>query len=542
MFPVRPVVVLSLTLALFSHATGQFAAQVDSSGRAADDADFKAGRNYFGLLGQVSRPGVYEIPMPFPYLVDVVRQAGGLTDAASGHLWIVRRGPVGYQSFYATHLETQLQPGDVVVANRKPQVLVIPERESAPEPAPGSIVKTKDEPKSPAFVQLSFVNLVERPVVVKMKRQDATVAGVVARLGQTLEVIDTVRLIPSEESRGAASDPQKLLASGSVLIFDSAVIQAERIPPLPPVRTDATTIKQNRVPPPHARPGEKPAKKKVVYDGGEIRQTTESVSPQVPSDSAQESRLTAGRETVTVSEAEPERTPVFTPAAALNSLAEKNQTETKSARIPSTKISTTTPAPAGDPFAQPQIDTAADSPILRNRDGSSIGWLTIFLTTFLVLAGWQVLQMIWSLAHQKRTLQMAAGPAAQIPQSIEEPFDELINDELPVAEEPVRFPQSLQFYGHPTGSTKLRIDAAHQTPRPHFHSGLPATAGNQSAGQTTADTVSDRSSNQTESNQTDRPVEPSQAPESPSNPARSTGSQAGLLDRVLSTVHGATPE
>ena len=120
MFPGRPVVVLSLALALFSHTTGQLAAQVDSAGRAADDTDFKAGRNYFGLLGQVSSPGVYEMPMPFPYLVDVVSQAGGLTDAASGHLWIVRRGPIDYQAFYATDLETQLQPGDVVVANRKP--------------------------------------------------------------------------------------------------------------------------------------------------------------------------------------------------------------------------------------------------------------------------------------------------------------------------------------------------------------------------------------------------------------------------------------
>src|SRR5688572_26776041 len=75
------------------------------------------GKFYFGIMGQVARPGVYELPAPEPQLLELIRQAGGLTQQATNQLRIVRQGHAGLGAAYDPSLNYRLAPGDIVVAD-----------------------------------------------------------------------------------------------------------------------------------------------------------------------------------------------------------------------------------------------------------------------------------------------------------------------------------------------------------------------------------------------------------------------------------------
>ncbi len=76
-------------------------------------------RKPIAVMGQVTRPGVYEVPSATPQLVDVIWQAGGLTTNASGNIHIVRNGRADQQTFYSPCLKYTLLPGDLVVVDAR---------------------------------------------------------------------------------------------------------------------------------------------------------------------------------------------------------------------------------------------------------------------------------------------------------------------------------------------------------------------------------------------------------------------------------------
>ena len=118
-----------------------------------------------------------------------------------------------------------------------------------------------------------------------------------------------------------------------------------------------------------------------------------------------------------------------------------------------------------------------------------------------------------------------------VPQGEGRVLDALINNEPPFTEETFQLPLTLEFYGRPTGPIKIRIDAAHQPSGPHFP---PDNAGDESRGRTSvvpmpeADENSESPSAVAAGNQPTEQVHPN------------ADYKFGLLDRVLSTVHGAS--
>src|ERR1700733_10429699 len=77
-----------------------------------------ASRGYFGILGEVTCPGVYELPGDCTF-GQLLRRAGGVTRDATGNTRVFRGGRVAQQLFVASSDAVALSPGDLIVIERR---------------------------------------------------------------------------------------------------------------------------------------------------------------------------------------------------------------------------------------------------------------------------------------------------------------------------------------------------------------------------------------------------------------------------------------
>ncbi len=213
------------------------AAMVISNGPTVDSSTNPIGSAtyYYGVMGEVARPGVYPDASRSVRLGDVLRACGGPTTGATMEVALVRNGRLSRHSIGPSSLDARLSAGDVIVVQgSQPPQGITPGRARVSASARRSTKQA--EPKAAVTiaqpeVQLAFVNLIDRPVILKMSAGSATPRHIVKSLGQPAAIIPTIKIV--EASRGNVVDyaePDRNLASGSVLVFDRELIQRSRIP------------------------------------------------------------------------------------------------------------------------------------------------------------------------------------------------------------------------------------------------------------------------------------------------------------------------
>jgi hypothetical protein len=168
---------------------------------------------YAGILGEIAKPGVYRLEANGLSLQNVIRRAGGLTDEASGTIRIVRQDRIVESFFFNPQANIALLAGDLlVIESKRTQAAVSKLYETDPrlramyaQPSSGDRV---DKPSSGSGVQVAFVNVLERPVIVKLKYENARVGHVVQMLDQPIELAQAVRVIGPDRllSQNAATD------------------------------------------------------------------------------------------------------------------------------------------------------------------------------------------------------------------------------------------------------------------------------------------------------------------------------------------------
>ncbi len=198
-----------------------------------------SGETYVGILGEIAKPGVYRVEGPFLTLKSVVRRAGGLTDEASGSIRVIRQDRIVERTFFTTQSDSPLLAGDLlVVESKRTQAAIVRMYDSPPQLRPqyekeaAIAVRGSD----PTGVQVAFVNVLDRPVIVKIKHEHAQLSRVVQMLAQPVELAESVRVIGPERllSQGAATQPvQASLSDGSVLIFPRNAVNRNKLPTLP---------------------------------------------------------------------------------------------------------------------------------------------------------------------------------------------------------------------------------------------------------------------------------------------------------------------
>lgn len=195
---------------------------------------------YAGILGEIAKPGVYRLEANGLSLQNVIRRAGGLTDEASGTIRIVRQDRIVESFFFNPQANIALLAGDLlVIESKRTQAAVSKLYETDPRLramyAQSSAGDRVDKP-SGAGVQVAFVNVLERPVIVKLKYENARVGHVVQMLDQPIELAQAVRVIGPDRLLSQNAAPQPIdasLADGTVLVFPRNSINRSKLPSLP---------------------------------------------------------------------------------------------------------------------------------------------------------------------------------------------------------------------------------------------------------------------------------------------------------------------
>lgn len=200
------------------------------------------GKFHFGIMGQVARPGVYELAQPEVQILELIRHAGGLTRQATNQLRIVRQGNARQQAYYDPSLSFVLIPGDIVVADG-PLAPHAAYRLSK-LPAASSEIHTADFVElalgndEPEPVPVALMGVLDRPVILPVPPTHANVPAVVRYLGQDAGLAARVKVLPVGP-RGADSETGNGTASPfvlpCVLYFNPRQILAHSLPKFPDV-------------------------------------------------------------------------------------------------------------------------------------------------------------------------------------------------------------------------------------------------------------------------------------------------------------------
>lgn len=183
---------------------------------------------FLGVMGEVARPGVYAAQTGST-LAQLLKGAGGVTDAANQTVRVFRGGRLAQQMFLSAREPPVLFAGDLVVVESRPDIRP-PSRAGD-----GNRRTLKTAPSSE--VQIAFLNIIDRPVVVKMLAGQATVTRIVEFLRQPEQIVSLVRVLPlsfaDRRAHRSDSGPNDLLSSGTVLVFPRRSVRLATLPALP---------------------------------------------------------------------------------------------------------------------------------------------------------------------------------------------------------------------------------------------------------------------------------------------------------------------
>lgn len=475
---------------------------------------------YVGLLGQIVRPGVYEIERRGTLLADLLQDIGGLAKDASGQFRVIRNGRPGQTTSYSGAAQFELMAGDLIIADAQPSQ--VGQR------------ATSGKTTSDDAVQIGFVNLVDRPVVLKLRNERASVYEILATLGQDQNLASQIKIVaPSSQRFHGQPRSDAKLVSETVLIFpQNSVKKSAALESLPePFKlkrdadTPAPSRDANQPYPPRGNLSpdmtQSPRSKPSVgtwTDSTPLPQTAQPVSrpsvettpeiaevPPPPAEEIAASKRASGvRGTPRRIAAAPDRT-----GRDSNMLhAPPAEGSTSSPRdLPSTEmVQDNAPAPELTPFdndnlaAEPSLLnakgkkrsihlakddeskdatlTAADldeAETTADKDGSNWSIWPPILTAGVGLVA--LIGFSLSLRRRTQTTTQTSQVATTQPtssairnsQSVprRDLLDEIIDDQLPLTEEQVPFASPMQFHGRPQPPKTIRLDQRHALPKPH---------------------------------------------------------------------------
>ncbi|MDA1012909.1 MAG: SLBB domain-containing protein [Planctomycetota bacterium] len=453
--------------------------------------------NFFGVLGEVNRGGVYEFTEASPLLVDVIRQAGGLTRFANQNVRIVRSGRSGHQAFVTPSTDFMLLPGDVVIADSAQR------RATRDDDDVGEINNLPP-------VSIALVGVLDRPVVVTVKGAEATLGGLLQFLGQSGSLVSQARVIAT--ARASRNTPvtnsTTRLKDSSVVVLNPRDVDRRRVPALPPAfqRVSIAAMhsqlqypgRQHAMPQPIPVPYPVGQTQHVPYPPQPLSASAIPTLLPTPIDDETDVDSPPGRagitdsipgrtymgaldgnqgrvyqpvpgqirpETViplpTVVAIAPPPTTVATPPTLMQGSpiqTASDQTSRPSESV-GPELSTETPA------ATVAVTVPPTAPVAAEKSQSDVPMIVLYLAMVgLLVIGVLLLAMV-------RTEPPTKPTTATVPlERKRELLERLIRNELPILEEPPQMPTKLEFFGRANGGHTLRMDQPHPTlAGPHFN-------------------------------------------------------------------------
>lgn len=456
---------------------------------------------YVGLLGQIARPGVYEIEKQGSMLGDLIQVTGGLAKDASGQFRIIRNGRPGQMASYAGAAKFELMAGDLIIADAQVGT------------SSNMSQQTNAKPASAGAVQIGFVNLIDRPVVLKLRREHASVVEILALMRQDENLASQIKVIAPPNQRSMQARLDVPLPSETVLIFAPNTVRAARLAPLPEpfmIKRDTDDDRSS----PSGDATQQPAPRANITPDvtqsprRQPSQGTWQDSTPLPS-SARPVTQPRTTQSIEVEEAPPplaEVSPTKRPGGVRGSPRAQDRIarDTNMVLAPPADAQENEPAPVPEPIVsddQPNepsllnpgtkrrpIRTAEENTTLSVADieepnsateqaGSS--W-SIWPPVLTAAAG--LLSLIgFSLWLRRRTQAIAQSlptpmPTIQTthpvirhphPSPRQDLLDAIIDDQLPLSREELPLASPMQFHGRPQPPRTIRLDQGHALPKPH---------------------------------------------------------------------------
>ncbi len=399
------------------------------------------------ILGAVAKPGVYEWTTQQGISAEqVIATAGGTRTDATGMLHIVRHGRSGLRTVLGQAQATPLEGGDVVIVEAAPAM---------------TAMMAQRDPVG--RVHVAIVNLLPAPVILTLSPEDAWLSSVKKLTGQQeqqqlrAEVISP-RIVPKRDTEEAPIDVA--LMDGSVVVYAEETVSRETVPTLPgplnrPSGKKLTkgTSSTAALPAPAALPG---APGRYQRQRSQVSADVEPPSASLPSPNAGPSLIspTAGEE-VDDYTAEPVPFPVSEPVLQ-DKLPPPPPLEDA---LPKTAVILR--KTGSDLRARPPRQLETNKPVIETSPGNSF-----FSSSLWIVWGSLGMLSVLSLAayRAKRTLPLTMP---QVPLTATQPamagdlLADLVQNRLPLIEEPVEFPMGLSYQGRPRQGMQPRLDTAH---------------------------------------------------------------------------------
>lgn len=405
---------------------------------------------YVAIMGQVGRPGVFELPVPLPQLAEFLNLAGGITPNASGSIRVIRGGRSS-QYFLSPKLSLQLIPDDLVIVESKQFVAGRQNGNTSSANGWQRNAGTLSAAPTPAVVQIGLVNLISRPVILDVPREQANLAQVLSLLRQPVTDKGLITVIKPGSGMQNVSLEQAFetsLATGMVLVFDPATVNSAVLPRLP------NTIRPDAV---------------AAIAIADTSADSTPVQSTVPETALTEMEPAGRRSPLVPQVTSPGVSDRSSPSLNTESAGVSPEVSLMGAAGPSTAAEGSRDASRdSQDFQAPPEETneqSSDLPRAAARIQPSFSRASLVMLTG-VVAGCLSL-LLWSRFKQRS--QPAAKPSSSEP--IDQPDDSLeliISGELPMVEEPLQLSYESQIFGRPLQTSRHRTDSVQVLSGPHF--------------------------------------------------------------------------
>lgn len=394
---------------------------------------------YVAVVGAVARPGSFEIAGSCT-IDDLLQRAGGLTDDSASALRIVRRSvPLDLQ--LAANRGNPVFPGDVVV------------------------IRASDQNPGSEHPSIACIGLLDRPVVIPLRQERPTVERLMEQLHQSAELVAIVRTRFITGGKAVGSSP---LQPGDVIAIDSSRVNRAAL--------EGSTLIEAAIP--LNAPEAIPASDVVEMEPPAIAPLQEL--PSTPDFAGQPSLPLPGDSTSgDPFHAVDESVELIAPApVVVQDLAPEPPAEHEAAlaipAVPAIEV----PPPAASPvLKKPSVADGIPTgrvalSVERPPQGPGVFsavMLFVGLAGLGVAIAWVTPQRQQLLSRiRNRLLKSARSSQGAAVEALSDPFMELVNDRIPIDEEPVIFPDRLELHGTAVGQTRLIIHPAQPLAGPHF--------------------------------------------------------------------------
>ena len=187
--------------------------------------------NCVAILGEIATPGAYCLDARSLSVQTLVRRAGGVTEEASMAIRLIRHERVNQTLFLSPQSDTPLLPGDVLIVESKRATLGTSKVLNVGNPANG--VRRVAAPTGDAQgVQVAYLNVLDRPVVVKLRNEEARLDHIVQMLGQPVELAGSVQVLGTDRTSNVAqlATVSPRLTDGTVLVFRKGSVNRNKLP------------------------------------------------------------------------------------------------------------------------------------------------------------------------------------------------------------------------------------------------------------------------------------------------------------------------